>query len=305
MPWSLEVGNALDVLPEMEEGSVHCCVTGPPYFGQRDYGVEGQIGLEDTPREYVNNLIRVFDRVWRVLRDDGTLWVVIGDAYNNRCHARESSHQTGFGHDSDSLRESWAEKRARGAARMSIKDGDLKEKDLIGVPWMLATSLRRCGWYVRSEIIWAKGISGPMDGKGYRGGACMPEPVRDRCARAHETIFMFSKAPHYYYDYEAVKEPAVQLTKKRPRRDVWHVTKDRFLGEHSATFPARLIEPMVIAGCPPGGTVLDPFTGSGSTGLVALAHGRSFTGIELNPRYADIAKGRLREAWEARVQEAV
>lgn len=328
MVWSLTVGDARSVLAGMGKGSVHTCVTSPPYFGLRDYGVEGQIGLEATPAEYIAKLVEVFEGVRRVLRDDGTLWIVIGDSYvtqggRGEERMRELGRPTPGGKQTPG---------ARGGAPGTKLAPSVKAKDLLGIPWMLAFALRDAGWYLRQEIIWAKGISGPI----YRGGSCMPESVKDRCTRSHETIFMLSKVPRYYYDHEAIREEASKGfgdkrtstqerledghpsrygdtesksakgcsfpsihpdDDRRNRRSVWHVNSRPFKGAHFATFPPNLIEPMILAGAPEGGTVLDPFAGAGTTGVVAIEHGRSFLGIELNPEYAKIARPRLQTAW--------
>lgn len=277
--YSIHIGDCLASLRDMPDASVHCCVTSPPYFGLRDYGHEGQIGLEVTPDAFVARLVGVFREVWRVLRDDGSLWLNLGDGY-------------------------WT---AKGASH-GFPDG-LKGKDLIGIPWMVAFALRADGWYLRQEIIWHK--PNPM-----------PESVRDRCTKAHEQIFLLSKSPRYYFDAEAIKEPAdpknhrkspgIRRTapgstshggpasgerayETRNRRSVWTVTTKSFKGAHFATFPPDLIEPCILAGCPPGGTVLDPFGGSGTTAGVALKHGRNAILCELNPDYAALVPDRVRQ----------
>lgn len=276
----------------MPSASVNCIVTSPPYFGLRDYGVDGQIGLEDTPDRFVAEMAAVFREAHRVLRDDGTLWLNLGDSYSNG--GRTTRAPDG---------------KAPGAREMRTRPNDgLKPKNLIGIPWRVAFALQADGWYLRQDIIWHK--PNPM-----------PESVQDRCTKAHEYIFMFSKSPCYYFDAEAIKEPSVydgppkpgksaqtaytglavhtgQLgvggnDGKRNRRSVWTVSTKPFKEAHFATFPPDLIEPCVLAGCPEGGTVLDPFFGAGTTGLVAQRNGRKAIGIELNPDYVDIAKRRL------------
>ena len=304
----IHIGDCIDAMRKMPAQSVHCCVTSPPYFGLRDYGVDGQIGLEKTPDEFVQALVEVFREVRRVLRDDGTLWLNLGDSYA-RPPAKGGSGPGGKN------REWYGENygQARGA---EIPDG-LKQKDLIGIPWRVAFALQADGWYLRQDIIWHK--PNPM-----------PESVRDRCTKAHEYVFLLSKSPRYYFDSESIKEPAVggQTGKaasfkregskreqtipgqaygthrpdrenvayngeKRNRRSVWAVATRPFKGAHFATFPPDLIEPCILAGCPEGGTVLDPFGGSGTTAGVALAHGRKAVLCELNPEYAELVPARV------------
>jgi len=304
--WEIKQGDALSVLKTMPEQSVHCCVTSPPYWGLRDYGVEGQIGLERTPEEYVDKLVQVFREVRRVLRDDGTLWLNLGDSYNG-------SGGAGGDYNPGGLKEGQPKYPGR-------KVPGLKPKDLIGIPWMVALALRNDGWYLRSDIVWHKPNA-------------MPESVTDRPTRAHEYIFLLSKSPKYYYDYEAIKEPAAYDGRKdtllkgspkyekdvlpgqvghsmaakgherwkknergeyvRNKRSVWTVPTKPFPEAHFAVYPPALITPCILAGCPVGGTVLDPFAGSGTTLLVATQHHRKSIGIELNPEYIEIAKRRL------------
>ena len=269
-------GNCLEVLKTFEDNCINCCITSPPYYGLRDYGVDGQIGNEDTPEDYVNNSVEIFDEVKRVLREDGALWLNLGDG--------------------------WANKRI----------GEIKQKDLIGIPWMVAFALRESGWYLRQDIIWSKGNP-------------MPESVKDRCTKSHEYIFLLSKNRKYYYNYQAIKEPAVTkptLRDKnkegyqadyakgdrfskgeriygadgmRNKRDVWNVNTKPCKEAHFATYPDTLIEPCVLAGCPEGGIVLDPFMGAGTTGMVARKYGRDYIGIELNAEYVDMANKRIEE----------
>lgn len=298
---SVRVGDCRALLRDMPDASVHCCVTSPPYFGLRDYGHDGQIGLEQTPDAFVAKMVEVFREVRRVLRDDGTLWLNIGDSYAS------GGRKT---RDSDDKLEQ------RGMDVRPADPAGIKPKDLIGIPWMLAFALRADGWFLRQDIIWHK--PNPM-----------PESVRDRCTKAHEYIFLFSKSERYYFDAEAIKEPAVcdrkpgqkvNNTKEnygvnnggnsgltgllqryhngdapthRNRRSVWTVTTKPFKGAHFATFPPDLIEPCVLAGCPAGGAVLDPFGGAGTTGLVADRLGRDAILLELNPEYAAMAEARI------------
>ena len=292
-------GDCLETLRGMPDGIVNTCVTSPPYFGLRDYGHAGQIGLEPTPDEFVAKLVTVFREVRRVLRDDGTLWLNIGDSYTSggRTHERDpDAKNVAVG---------------TGAKRAALPDG-LKPKDLIGIPWMLAFALRADGWYLRQEIIWHK--PNPM-----------PESVTDRCTKSHEQIFLMAKSASYYFDAEAMKEPSVTNDPRRPytskgakdldgrsewksgqardkgdfslrnKRSVWTVTTKPFKGAHFATFPPDLIEPCILAGAPAGGIVLDPFFGSGTTGQVAQALGRQFIGIELNDAYKPLQDERLRQ----------
>ena len=264
------VGDCIESMRGLPDQSVHTCVTSPPYFGLRDYGYDGQIGLEPTPDAFVAKLAEVFREVRRVLRDDGTLWLNLGDSY-------------GVG------------------------------KQMLGIPWRVAFALQSDGWCLRQDIIWHK--PNPM-----------PESVTDRCTKAHEYIFLLSKSQRYYFDADAIKEPSayfgkdtrsgmgniryegkrtegdaaangqqsfVTINETRNKRSVWTVTTKPFKGAHFATFPPDLIEPCVKAGCPEGGTVLDPFGGSGTTGMVAQRHRRKFVLCELNPEYARMAEDRI------------
>jgi DNA modification methylase len=313
MPINIHTGDCLQTLKTLESESVHTCVTSPPYFGLRDYGHDGQIGLEETPEAFVTQLVEVFREVRRVLRKDGTLWLNLGDSY-----ARQA------GDDSTKNPDSGLKTGRTGRAKELFQTGcnkppqGLKPKDLIGIPWRVAFALQADGWYLRQDIIWHK--PNPM-----------PESVKDRCTKAHEYIFLLSKSPKYYFDADAIKEPCSEnnvndflkrktlnnngkgkgtydearpdLTRsrechmpkdfKRNRRSVWTVTTKPFKGAHFATFPPDLIEPCVIAGAPVGGTVLDPFSGAGTTGLVSAIHGRNYIGCELNPEYAEMSKTRI------------
>jgi site-specific DNA-methyltransferase (adenine-specific) len=307
-------GDCLERLAEIPDESVHCCVTSPPYYGLRDYGFEGQIGLEKTPEEYVARLVEVFREVWRVLRADGTLWLNLGDSYT--ANGKQSPHR-GLSKTSDRCA---PRKNPRNPfcyetgefeyPERSIPDG-LKPKDLIGIPWRVAFALQGDGWYLRSDIIWHK--PNPM-----------PESVTDRCTKAHEYVFMLSKSKRYFYDNEAVKEPSVSdhpsgngfkrdarlsyrdqngargnddqwrnVGGTRNRRDVWTIATKPYKGAHFAVFPEALAEVCIKAGCPEGGTVLDPFAGSGTTGAVAKSLGRDYILIEANPDYHDLINERL------------
>ena len=292
---------------------VQTCVTSPPYFGLRDYGHEGQIGLEQTPEQYIDAMVEVFRCVRDVLADDGTLWLNIGDSYYN------TNPGSGGKCVLPGAGRAMREARYHNAKR-DFSGTDLKPKDLIGIPWMLAFALRADGWYLRQDIIWHK--PNPM-----------PESVRDRCTKAHEYIFLLSKSERYFYDHEASKEPAVSekpagnkrhkyadayadgtseehRTKAglvalagvewetRNRRSVWTVATRPYKGAHFATFPPALIEPCILAGSRPGDIVLDPFMGSGTTAMVALQQGRQYLGCELNPDYGPLQQQRIISALE-------
>ncbi len=330
------VGDCRARLRELEPGSVQTCVTSPPYWGLRDYGVEGQLGLEESPDAFVANLVEVFREVRRVLRDDGTLWLNLGDSYAGSPGGMQGKN---------------GERCSRTfTARIDLekKAAGLKTKDLVGIPWMVAFALRADGWYLRSEVIWHK--PNPM-----------PESVKDRPTKSHEQIFLLSKRETYFYDEDAIRTPlspkthttygserrskgtdglgrvmsdnlsrdipvrkpkvnAAGETMGASRRDVWVVDEDEYMQflawkaeregvktdvwkvathpfkeAHFATFPPELIEPCILAGSRVGDGVLDPFSGAGTTGLVALKHGRSYMGIELNPAYAAMADRRIRE----------
>jgi DNA modification methylase len=362
---SVRIINAdvMEGLRQLPDESVHCVVTSPPYWGLRDYGVEGQIGLEATPEQFVSRMVEVFREVRRVLRGDGTLWLNLGDSYNNRTRVRSSSHQPGLNGITDG---SWAERANGGGVRMSHGMG-LKEKDLVGAPWAVAFALREDGWWLRSDIIWSK--PNPM-----------PESVTDRPTKAHEYVFLLTKSERYFYDAEAIRETATYdgpnspgsiaspygqgFTRKaaedrrrigakgnangfrggaycngatfdnaeggkrtqrgnrkqdghenrryagfndrwdaseadgtaplsRNKRSVWTIATAPFAEAHFATFPPELPEICIKAGCPKGGTVLDPFGGAGTTGLVADRLQRNAILIELNPEYAAMAERRI------------
>jgi site-specific DNA-methyltransferase (adenine-specific) len=295
------VGDNRNTLKSLESGSVQTCITSPPYWGLRDYGEDDQIGLEQTPAEYVEELCKVFDEVWRVLADDGTLWLNLGDSYA----AMRDSKAT-----PDSLRNGDGTKVGTAANRnpANLREAGLKHKDLVGIPWRVAFALQERGWYLRQDIIWAK--PNPM-----------PESVTDRCTKSHEYIFLLTKQPKYFFNHEAIKEEAVSAGKPRQfgannqvgtlrqdigriyedsgsrnKRDVWTINTSRFKGAHFATYPPQLVEPCVLAGSREGDWVLDPFNGSGTTGVVALGHNRNYVGLELNPDYADLAVTRISES---------
>lgn len=354
-------GDALTVLRTLPDESVHCCVTSPPYWGLRDYGtaqwsgglpdcehlnhhgeqgatgqradrtftgsqnfyrdackkcgavrIDAQLGLERTPEEYITRMVEVFREVWRVLRADGTCWINIGDSYAND---GKWGGSTGGKHVS-ALH---GEPIGRGK-----RNTGLKPKDLVGIPWMLAFALRADGWYLRSEIIWAK--PNPM-----------PESVTNRPTKAHEQIFLLAKSERYFYDADAIRDrssgtahsrgdgvnPKAAMCFKgskqnasfsaavknivefRNKRTVWTVATQPTPEAHFATYPIALIEPCILAGCPAGGTVLDPFCGAGTTGMAALKHGREFIGIELKPEYVEIARARLNDKMPLLAQDFI
>jgi DNA modification methylase len=269
-------------LAKMEDESVDCVITSPPYWALRDYGVDGQIGMEETHEEYVAVMVEFFRHVRRVLTPIGTLWLNLGDSYAGAAGGWQ-------GKDGDR-----ASRTFTARMKMEKRGPGIKPKDLIGIPWRIALALQADGWWLRSDIVWHK--PNPM-----------PESVTDRPSRAHEYVFLITKGERYYYDANAIREPLSPNTVRKPRldvdgnpvgankRSVWTVTSEPFLGAHFATFPTALVKPMVLAGCPVGGMVLDPFAGSGTTLLVAKELGRRAIGIELNPDYCSMAVKRLRQ----------
>lgn len=304
-------GDAKAVLETLADESVQCCVTSPPYWGLRDYGVEGQFGLEKTPEEYVGKLVDIMREARRVLRNDGTLWLNLGDCYATGAGSARSPGGSAFG-KSNSVVDSGAFPRSQ-PNRMPIPG--LKPKDLVGMPWRVALALQADGWWLRNDIIWHK-------------PNLMPLSVRDRFTGSHEYIFFLAKSQKYFFDQEAVKEPVSEATskrygsgwngdrrrgyrtggnnfdkcfakpapEKRNRRTVWTVVNHGLKGAHFATFPPALIEPCILAGSRIGDVVLDPFSGAGTTGLVALKHGREYVGIEINPDYIALTQERLKGA---------
>ena len=298
------VGDNRKRLQELPDKSIQTVVTSPPYFGLRDYGHDDQIGLEQTPQAFVEELCKVFDEIWRVLKDDGTVWVNLGDSYAafRDSKATPDTLRTGDG---------TAVGQAANRNPANLRAAGLKHKDLIGIPWRFALAMQDRGWYLRSDIIWHK--PNPM-----------PESVTDRPTKSHEYIFLLTKSPKYYYDHEAIKEegviPAGTLAAKgsaerssidkvnsrppeyklydgmRNKRSVWTVNTKPYKEAHFATYPPDLIEPCILAGSKEGDIVLDPFSGSGTTGEVALQHGRHYIGLELNPEYAELSRKRLTDA---------
>ncbi len=301
-------GDCRDVLRTLPDESAHCVVTSPPYWGLRDYGVAGQIGLEGSPAGYVEIMRSVFAEVRRVLREDGTLWLNLGDSYAGGGNYRGINSENTLTAKQNSNRGARGLSQQLGALG---KDVGLEAKNLIGIPWRVAFALQADGWYLRQDIIWSK--PNPM-----------PESVRDRCTKAHEYLFLLSKSERYYYDADAIKEACsdnshgspnvnpgaknivrkdagtlgkwtdADRTNGRNKRSVWEVPTIAYSEAHFATFPPALIEPCIKAGCQVGGTVLDPFGGAGTTGLVADRFGRNAILIELNPDYAAMAERRIR-----------
>ena len=298
------VGDVRARLKDIETGSVQTCVTSPPYWGLRDYGNDGQIGLETTIAEYVNNMVEVFREVKRTLRDDGTLWLNLGDSYASFRDGKAVPDTT----RGDSLGTLVPKGLAKNRMATTFIGTNIKHKDLVGIPWRVAFALQDDGWYLRQDIIWAK--PNPM-----------PESVTDRCTKSHEYLFLLSKSSKYYFDNNAIKEPSVSKdnTKRdrdssklnntpgrtrmaglktnnydmRNKRDVWTISSKPFRGAHFAVMPEALVEPCILAGSQGGDTILDPFAGSGTVGVVALREGRKFIGAELNPEYAAMAVERI------------
>lgn len=263
-PCTVLVGDARERLRALPAGCVRCCVTSPPYWGLRDYGIAGQIGAEPSLTDYLHHLVLVFREVRRVLADDGTLWINIGDSYT-------SGGRT------------WRAPDRKNPARAMTYRPDtppgLKPKDLIGVPWRLAFALQDDGWYLRADVIWNKPNA-------------QPESVRDRPTQAHEYLFLLSRSERYHYDVDAMREPAVGGGLRR-RRSVWSVPTEPYAGAHFAVFPPALVEPCILGGTAPGDLVLDPFFGSGAVGEACVRTGRRCLGIELKPEYAALAQQRL------------
>lgn len=309
----IEFGDCREIMRRWAKDGIKAqtCVTSPPYFGLRDYGHDGQIGLEETPEQYIAAMVEVFRCVWDVLEDNGTVWLNIGDSYYNyRPGKGQALAKQSVSNTKQDLPDI--------CARRGNKLDGLKEKDLIGIPWMLAFALRADGWYLRQDIIWHK--PNPM-----------PESVKDRCTKSHEYIFLLSKSQKYYYDIDAIKEDLkdesiirnqsgwngnedrnyisgkqnnmskylgsekAKNETHRNKRSVWSVTTKPYLGAHFAVFPPDLIEPCVLAGSPIGGIVLDPFMGSGTTAQVAQNLNRKYLGCELNKEYEFLQKERLKQ----------
>lgn len=315
---SLFVGDSYQLIKRIPDNRINCIVTSPPYWGLRDYGVDGQIGLEQSPELYVRKLVLLFREMRRTLTSNGSVWLNIGDSFygSGKAHG-----QTDFSNSKQGTNEGSLVGLTQPKPNSLLKHSSLKPKDQIGIPWRVALALQADGWYLRSDIIWHK--PNPM-----------PESVLDRPTRSHEYIFLLTKSPDYYYNHVAVKEDCVSSDKdkermksaeqrqntkyegdvddrlagsgskikkqttvgdgvKRNRRSVWTIATSNFKDAHFATFPEKLVEPCILAGCPKGGVVLDPFTGSGTVGVVAERLGRKFIGFELNKEYAAIARKRL------------
>ena len=333
--YKLIQGDCIEVLRGLEDESVQCVVTSPPYYGLRDYGVVGQIGLEQSPEEYVAKLVAVFREVRRVLRKDGTVWLVLGDSYasgKGQSGSGGSEYQDKRNNNGESLNRGYqtlgGPKETRPTDdRAMLREAGLKPKDLIGIPWRVAFALQADGWWLRSDIIWHK--PNPM-----------PESVTDRPTKSHEYMFLLTKSARYYYDAEAVKEPLADSTLADKRngkgrlttsdntkydlppyswyrnrkftdpalgrnlRSVWTIPTQSYSGAHFATYPEKLVEPCIKAGTKAGDVVLDPFCGSGTTGKVAVKLGRDFIGIELNPEYIELAKKRIGDAVLPMLDEA-
>jgi DNA modification methylase len=297
--YELYQGDAIEVMRTLPANSVQCCVTSPPYFGLRDYGHDGQIGLENTPDAYIAKLVEVFREVRRVLRDDGVLWLNLGDSYG---HGTKATRQQSRTSDKVSERQHEAQGGRHGG----------EAKQLLGIPWRVAFALQADGYILRSEIIWHK-------------RAPMPESVTDRPTKAHEQVFLLTKSAQYFYDAEAIAEPAnyrviaqgqlgaVGVTGRndapaigvshsvkddnatRNRRSVWTLGPESYAGAHFAVMPTKLVEPCILAGSRIGDTVLDPFSGSGTTLAVARKHGRNAIGIDLSAAYNEMAHRRIAE----------
>lgn len=298
-------GDCRETLRSLPAESVQCAVTSPPYWGLRDYGHSGQIGLEATPQEYVEQIVSVFREVRRVLRSDGTLWLNIGD-----CYASQPSWGRGGGSTLEGRKQ--GSEGGRSPSRANLPG--IKTKELIGVPWRVAFALQEDGWWLRQEIIWHK--PNPM-----------PESVRDRCTKAHESVFLLAKSERYYFDADAIKEPAVaghngslfdtgKTREAKPnnvqsgdradswtrnKRDVWTIASQPYKGAHFAVMPPALAEPCVLAGSRPGDAVLDPFGGSGTVGLVAAKHGRHALLCEISDSYVELALSRMRSNQNIRI----
>jgi DNA modification methylase len=269
-------GDCRETLSTIAKSDVRArmCVTSPPYYGLRDYGGEGnQIGLETSPELFVEELVKVFRLVRECLTDDGTLWLNIGDSYYNYRSGKGQAlpRQSCASSDQD---------LPQFNPRRGLKLEGLKDKDLIGIPWMLAFALRADGWYLRQDIIWHK--PNPM-----------PESVRDRCTKSHEYIFLLSKSPRYFFDVDAIKQPTVDGKELKRKHSVWSVRTKPFKGAHFAVYPTELIQTCILGGSSPNDLILDPFFGSGTTGLVAKELGRHYLGCELHSEYQSIINERL------------
>ena len=302
--YEIVIGDCLDSLKKMDDCSVQSVITSPPYWGLRDYGDDGQVGLEGTPKEYVDKMVEIFREVRRVLRDDGTLWLNLGDSYISAKSDYMPTQTLAKGNKRDYIQKD----SGYGYPPNRRSQEGLKSKDLVGIPWRVALALQADGWWLRQDIIWSK-------------PNCMPESVKDRCTKSHEYVFLLTKNSKYYFDNEAIKEDGVikagtkaakgseerQTQKgvnarppeykvydgKRNKRSVWSIRPKPFKGAHFAVFPEELVETCLLAGSKMGDSVLDPFGGSGTTAVSALRHGRRAILLELNPEYAEIAEDRI------------
>ena len=260
-------GDSRRALSKMPDNTFQCCITSPPYWGLRDYGIAGQIGAEMDPTAYIKDLVDIFREVRRTLKDNGTLWLNIGDSYTS---------------GNRKWRDTDKKNPARAMSYRPPTPEGLKPKDLIGIPWRLALALQDDGWYLRSDIVWNK-------------PNCQPESVKDRPTRSHEYVFLMSKSKTYHYDFEAIKEPSTNGGGPKNRRTVWDINTNGFHGAHFAVFPPELVRTCMHAGSMRGSTVLDPFFGAGTVGVVCMEEQRECVGIELNPEYVKIAKDRIKK----------
>lgn len=293
------VGDVLSRIKEIDDESVQCVITSPPYWGLRDYGHDGQVGLEESPEEYVSKMVEVFREVKRILKEDGVLWLNLGDSYAGNNSRASNNGRAGYGNPREGV--------------FSRTGEGLKPKDLVGIPWRVAFALQADGWWLRQDIIWHK--PNPM-----------PESVTDRCTKAHEYVFMLTKSSRYFFDNEAIKEPSADLGKteirfggskygdsddpkhqtksgnaytdsgKKNKRSVWTVAPKPFRGAHFAVMPEALVEPCLLATSRVDDIVFDPFAGSGTVGVVSLRYQRNFLGTELNPEYGEIARKRIEDS---------
>jgi DNA modification methylase len=271
-------GDCREVLKTLDDKSVFTCVTSPPYWNIRHFGIDDGIGMEPSPEAYVESMVKIFREVRRVLKNEGTLWINVGDAYAGSRGFTVDGRGTQMPDDLDYDAEAAGNRKS-----LSKKLVGYKARDLIGVPWMLAFALRQDGWYLRSDIIWHK-------------PNCFPRGVKSRPVQCHEYIFLLSKSPKYYYDYKAVQEKTIcsETNEYRHKRSVWLVPQMPFIGEHTASFPEKLVEPCILAGCPPKGWILDPFAGAGTTAIVAQRLNRNCILIDVNKKYVKLQKERTR-----------
>lgn len=269
MTYKLKQGDCLEVLKSLPDNSIQCCITSPPYYNLRDYDIDGQVGREESPKEYIKKLVDIFSEVRRILKDTGTVWINIGDTWAANRTYQVPSTKGGA---------KYSEAQGNGGTGSKVPNG-MKSKDLIGIPWMLAFALRDAGWYLRQDIIWQKPNA-------------MPESVKDRCVKSHEHIFLLTKSKTYYFDYEAIKEDT-KSGEKRSKRDVWSINTKPLKESHIAPYPTELVEPCILASTKENDWIIDPFGGSGTTSVVCELLNRNSLLIELNPEYVKIAKERI------------